>query len=112
MYREGKVPDELINSSNCRKMHMRLRRFCEAKNQKVNCPNMVQQFEASNSDKLSLLRSWMKNMEDPAKVEMELKYEKEVENAQTGEEQLLTIEGMRKAGVSELLGCMYCQSHT
>ena len=82
---------------------MRLKRFCEAKNTAVHFPNMVRLFEASNADKLTLLRNWLKAGENSNKVEMQLKFEKEMENTHTGTEQLLTIDAMRKKGVSETL---------
>ena len=82
---------------------MRLKRFCEAKNAEVNFPNMVKLFEASNADKLVLLRNFLKNKENAEKCETQLKYEKEVANTHKGTEKLLTIEGMRKEGVSESL---------
>ena len=104
LFEKGLVPPELINTSNCKKLGMRLKRFCEAKNAEVNFPNMVKLFEASNADKLVLLRNFLKNKENAEKCEMQLKYEKEVENTHKGTEKLLTIEGMRKEGVSEPLG--------
>ena len=105
------MPENLINTANCRKLGMRLKRFCEAKNTAVHFPNMVRLFEASNADKLTLLRNWLKAGENSNKVEMQLKFEKEMENTHTGTEQLLTIDAMRKKGVSETLS-FFCFTHT
>ena len=98
------MPENLINTATCRKLGMRLKRFCEAKNASVHFPNMVRMFEASNADKLVLLRNWLKEGENSNKVEMQLKFEKEMENTHTGTEQLLTVKAMREKGVSETLG--------
>ena len=107
LYDQGLVPENLINTSTCRKLGIRLKRFCEAKNANLHFPNMVRMFEASNADKLTLLRNWLKEGENSNKVEMQLKIEKEMENTHTGTEQLLTIDAMRKKGVSETLGLFF-----
>ena len=54
-----------------------------------------------------LLRQWLASGEVLDKCELSLEMTKEVENMYEREDQLLTIEGMRKAGVTETLD-MYC----
>ena len=84
---------------------MRLRRFCEGQNA-ANFPQISKLFEGTNAERLNLLRDWPKNGEDASKLEMQLKFEKEVENEEKGTEKLLTVAGMRKHGVSESLVCI------
>lgn len=69
----------------------------------VTCPEMARLFDGSNADRLTLLMNWLKSGENAQKVETNLKLEKEREDIHEGTDQLLTIEGMRKAGVSEQL---------
>ena len=73
------MPLDLINSSNCKKLGMRLRRFCSSEGVSVTCPEMARLFEGSNADRLSLLRNWLKSGENAQQVEMNLKLEKERE---------------------------------
>lgn len=103
LFNEGKVPPELINTSNCRKMAMRLRRHCEGI-EPASFPKMNKLFEGSNGDRLQLLRSWLSCGEVPEQVEMDLEVKKSSTQMGEAKEELLTIIGMQKAGVSETLG--------
>ena len=77
---------------------MRMRRRCEKEGLAAKCPNVAKLFEGSDQDRLSLLRTWLASGEVLDKCELSLEMTKEVENMYEGEDQLLTIEGMRKAG--------------
>lgn len=80
---------------------MRLNRFLENSKNREAFPNMAKLFESSNAEKRSLLQSYLKSGEVAAECETTLEVEKELENSFQGDEELLTIEGMRKAGISE-----------
>lgn len=99
------MPPFLINTSNCRKLAMRLRRCCEGQ-EAVSLNNVQKMFEGTNADRLSLLRQFLSSGENIKKVEATLEFSREVEAESTGVEQLLTIEGMKKAGVSGTLRCI------
>ena len=103
-YLRGEVDPSLINQSNCRKAAMRMNRLMEARGAAMTFPNMNKLFEGGTAAKLDLLRAWLKKGEVAKDVETHMEVEKEHENLEDEEEQLLTIEGMRKAGVSEQPG--------
>lgn len=84
---------------------MRLRRCCEGQ-EAVSLNNVQKMFDGTNADRLSLLRQFLSSGENIKKVEATLEFSREVEAESTGVEQLLTIEGMKKAGVSGTLRCI------
>ena len=84
---------------------MRLRRTCSGEDA-VSLTNVQKMFEGTNADRLSLLRQFLSSGENIKKVEATLEFSREVENESTGVEQLLTVAGMRKAGVSETHSCI------
>lgn len=82
---------------------MRLRRACE-NDGALDLTNVQGLFEGSNKDRLQLLRQYLNSGENLKKVDMHLEFMREVEQESEGVEMLLTIDGMRKEGVSECLG--------
>ncbi len=84
---------------------MRLRRTCSNEDA-VSLTNVQKMFEGTNADRLSLLRQFLSTGENIKKVETTLEFSREVEAESTGVEQLLTVAGMRAAGVSETRSCI------
>ena len=70
-------------------------------------PNMGKLFEGTSKQRLQLLRSWLTSGEAASKCEIQLEVVKSWEKEGQNVESLLTIEGMRKEGVSEFLGFNY-----
>ena len=70
----------------------------------VKCPNMSELWNGTLQQKRDLLQNWLSSGEVAAKCEMHLKITKETEDSYDSEEQLLTMEGMKRAGISEPLG--------
>ena len=101
------IPIRLINTSNCRKLAMKMNRRMEAQDA-VNFPNCLKLFEGSNDDRKKLLRQFLLDHRNLEKMEHQFDLARTNEKEQKGVEELLTIEGMRKAGVSELLACTFC----
>ncbi|CAK9005855.1 unnamed protein product, partial [Durusdinium trenchii] len=97
---EGMIPIHLINTSNCRKLAMKMNRRMEAQDA-VNFPNCLKLFEGSNDDRKKLLRQFLLDHRNLEKMEHQFDLARTNEKEQKGVEELLTIEGMRKAGVSE-----------
>ncbi|CAK9008444.1 Angiopoietin-related protein 1, partial [Durusdinium trenchii] len=97
---EGMIPIHLINTSNCRKLAMKMNRRMEA-HDAVNFPNCLKLFEGSNDDRKKLLRQFLLDHRNLEKMEHQFDLARTNEKEQKGVEELLTIEGMRKAGVSE-----------
>ena len=101
----GVIPLDLVNTSNCRKAAMRLRRAMESGS--VKFPQCQKLFESNNADRLSLLRQFLTSEENLQKLEIQLELERENEQENEEVDKLLTLDGMRKAGVSEQLGSNY-----
>ena len=102
--RNGLIPWEWVNTSNCRKAAMRLRRYCEEHGSAADLPHVMELFEGDNKSRLDLLRQWLQTGENCKNLEVTLQLSKEVEQGYQEMEMLLTIAGMRKEGVSENLG--------
>lgn len=100
-WREGLVPLKLINTSNCRTLAMKVRRWCENSSNLTACPNISGLFEGSMGDRRVLLQQWLANDGNTQNLEMNLRLEKEHEETHGETMQLLTVEGMKKAGISE-----------
>lgn len=104
-WEQGRCPTELINTNNCRNLAMRLRRYCTSQTLS-NSPNMEKLFEGSTKDKRHLLQQWLMAGENPQLLEMNLRLDREQEESEGEKWQCLTVEGMKRAGVSEWLGCV------
>ena len=102
-YAEGVLPLQLINSSNCRKMYGRMQRYMENHVTPASHPNMSALFEGNLASRRQLLQQWLVAGEVADQAESNLVMSKTKENELDEEEQLLTVEGMRRAGVSEYL---------
>ncbi|CAK9025741.1 unnamed protein product [Durusdinium trenchii] len=99
-YDEGLIPDDVITSSNCR-LYMRMRRYMEDHATEVSCPNMLAMFNGTLKERRSLLRQWLSSGENAERCEVQLKVSRSVDDEMDTEEQLLTIDGMKRAGMSE-----------
>ena len=102
-WEQGRCPTELINTNNCRNLAMRLRRYCTT-NTLTNAPNMEKLFDGSTKDKRQLLQQWLMAGENPQMLEMNLRLDREREDTEGEKWLCLTVEGMKKHGVSECLG--------
>lgn len=92
----------LINSSNCRKLAMRCNRACN-NDASAELSNVQALFQGSIADKRKLLQQFLSNAENLEKTNAWLEYTREVEQEGKEAEELLTVKGMRKEGVSECL---------
>ena len=102
-FKAGLVPPELINTSNRKKLAMRCSRACEHDNVKVDFPEVHKLFEGSLKDKRTLLRNFLSSGENLSKVEWQLQFERTVEDANEGTEELLTVDAMQRKGVHPIL---------
>lgn len=73
-------------------------------------PNMHELFNGNLASRRTLLQQWLCSGEDPSKCECGLVLTRENTEEAESEEQLLTIIGMRRAGVSENLGICFPHS--
>ena len=82
---------------------MRLRRHMDDHADEVSSPQMVKMFHGNLKDRRNLLHSWLKSGEVASKCEFQLNIQRSSQDDLVTEEQLLTVDGMRKAGISETL---------
>ena len=90
-----------INTSNCRKLAMKLNREGVSR---VDLGNVTKLFEGSKADRLNLLRQYLASGKNLEKVAAYLEFKRQVEQEEEGVEMLLTVAQMRKEDVSELFG--------
>ena len=102
-YAEGVLPLGLINSSNCRKLYGRMQRYMENHVSEASHPNMSSLFEGTLAQRRHLLQQRLSSGEVADAAESNLSVAKTNEKELKGQEKLLTVEGMRRNGVSEHL---------
>ena len=80
-----------------------MRRHMEDHSDEVKAPNMAAMFQGTLKERRELLHQWLQSGEVPEKCEMMLTMQRSTEEDYDAEEQLLTVEGMKRAGISEKL---------